>query len=52
MDKTESMPVDLKQRLEIPLAVLILLRDTRLFNPMLDRAIKDIECLLNEGPEQ
>ena len=52
MDKTENMPVDLKQRLEIPLAVLVLLRDTRLFNPMLDQAIEDIECLLNKGPER
>ena len=37
-----------KDRLELPKAVLIQLRETRLFNAMIDQAIEDIEQLLKE----
>ena len=39
----------LKERLELPRAILVQLRETCLFNPLLDKAIEDIDHLLTKG---
>ncbi len=41
----------LKERLELPRAILLQLQDTCLFNPMLEQAIQDIDYLLNSFQE-
>ncbi len=42
----------LKERLELPRAILIQLRETRLFNSMLEEAIEDIDAILNQRRDQ
>ena len=45
---SEDLNACLRERLELPRAVLIQLRETRLFNSMLDEAIEDIDELLKK----
>ncbi len=47
MDKAnQNLEALLKDRLELPRAILLQLRDTRLFNSFVDQAIEDIDFLL------
>ena len=51
-DAVKDPKVFLKDQLELPRAVLLQLRDTRLFNSLLDKAIQDIDDLLMKGPKE
>ena len=48
MDDTIKDQASLRDRLELPRAILTQLRDTRLFTPLVDQAIEDIDCLLTD----
>ena len=50
--KIENVEAHLKEKLELPRAILLQLRDTRLFNSMIDQAIDDMDELLNTGPKK
>ena len=51
MDKPKNIEDCLKDRLELPKAVMIQLRETCLFNPMIDKAIEDIDYLLEKAQQ-
>ena len=53
MDKEiKNIEVRLKDQLELPRAILLQLRETCLFNSIVDEAIRDIDVLLEKGQEK
>ena len=53
MDKgIANLEARLKDHLELPRAILIQLRETRLFNSMIDQAIDDLDELLKKGSKK
>ena len=52
MQISKDLKAGMKERLELPRAILVQLRETRLFNSMVDQAIEDIDWLLKKGDEQ
>ena len=49
-DEISGTEASLRERLELPRAILIQLRDTCLFSGLVDQAIEDIDYLLGERP--
>ena len=52
MQPCEDLKNRLKERLELCRAILTQLRDTRLFNSMVDQGIEDIDWLIKKGGEE
>ncbi len=42
-------PEEIRDRLEFPKAVLTLLKDTELFGPAVERALKDVDFLIQKA---
>ena len=49
MPISDHLKSELKERLELPRAILVQLRETELFNFMVEQAIEDIDWLLKKG---
>jgi len=50
-DAIPNIETFLKDRLELPRGILVQLRDTCLFNEIIDQAIADIDSLIEKGPD-
>ena len=52
MNPSKDLKSDITERLDLPRAILIQLRETRLFNSMVDQAIEDIDWIIKKDSEK